>query len=105
MIQRNDKGLAADTVMEASETAESEVAPKTVVNLVVASGRVTLTDVTGWTMEAAQAELERIGLTASPVELTDCSPTNPPTVASMSAAPGDVAIGSTVELRYCVAAG
>ena len=72
MRQRNDNGLAADTVIEASETAETEVAPKTVVNLVVASGRVTLTDVTGWTMEAAQAELERIGLTPSPVELTDC---------------------------------
>ncbi|SEB38020.1 Stk1 family PASTA domain-containing Ser/Thr kinase [Microbacterium hydrocarbonoxydans] len=105
VIQRNDKGLAAGTVMEASETAESEVAPKTVVNLVVASGRVTLTDVSGWTMEAAEAELERIGLTAQPVELTDCEPTNPPTVASMSVAPGDVAIGSTVELRYCAAAG
>jgi len=105
VIQRNDKGLAAETVMEASEAADTEVAPQTIVNLVVASGRVTLTDVTGWTMEAAQAELERIGLTPSPVELIDCTPTEPPTVSSMSAAPGDVAIGSTVELRYCVAAG
>jgi eukaryotic-like serine/threonine-protein kinase len=104
VIQRNDKGLAADTVMEASEAADTEVAPKTVVNLVVASGRVTLTDVSGWTMDAATAELERIGLTASPVELTDCPPTNPPTVASMSVAPGDVPVGSTVELRYCAAA-
>ncbi|WP_308211566.1 Stk1 family PASTA domain-containing Ser/Thr kinase [Microbacterium hydrocarbonoxydans] len=104
VIQRNDKGLAADTVMEASEAADAEVAPKTVVNLVVASGRVTLTDVSGWTMDAATAELERIGLTASPVELTDCPPTNPPTVASMSVAPGDVPVGSTVELRYCAAA-
>ncbi|WP_144875553.1 Stk1 family PASTA domain-containing Ser/Thr kinase [Microbacterium sp. 1.5R] len=104
VIQRNDKGLAADTVMEASETAESEVAPKTVVNLVVASGRMTLTDVSGWTVEAATAELERIGLTPSAVELPDCAPTEPPTVVSMSVAPGDVPIGSTVELRYCAAA-
>ncbi|MFJ4172552.1 Stk1 family PASTA domain-containing Ser/Thr kinase [Microbacterium sp. NPDC089696] len=104
VIQRNDKGLAADTVMEASEAAESEVAPKTVVNLVVASGRVTLTDVSGWTVAAATAELERIGLVATPVELTDCAATNPPTVTAMSIAPGDVPIGSTVELRYCVAA-
>ncbi|MFJ4223512.1 Stk1 family PASTA domain-containing Ser/Thr kinase [Microbacterium sp. NPDC089695] len=105
VIQRNDKGLAADTVMEASEAAESEVAPKTAVNLVVASGRVTLTDVSGWTLEAATAELERIGLVATPVELTDCAANTPPTVAAMSVAPGDVPIGSTVELRYCVAGG
>ncbi len=105
VIQRNDKGLAAETVMEASEAADAEVAPGTVVNLVIASGRVTLTDVSGWTVQAATAELERIGLVASPTELGDCAATNPPTVVSMSVAPGDVAIGSTVELRYCAAAG
>lgn len=105
VIQRNDKGLAADTVMEASEAADAEVAPETAVNLVVASGRMTLTDVTGWTLTAATAELERIGLVATPVELTDCAANNPPTVAAMSVAPGDVPIGSTVELRYCTAAG
>ena len=44
VIQRNDKGLAAGTVISASEAAETEVAPDTVVNLVVASGKVTLTD-------------------------------------------------------------
>ena len=46
-----------------------------------------------------------IGLVATPVELTDCAPNDPPTVAAMSIAPGDVPIGSTVELRYCAAAG
>ena len=103
VIRRSDKSLQADTVIEASEKADAEVDPGTVVNLVVASGKVTLTDVTGWTLDAAKAELEGIGLTASPVELADCAPTNPPTVVSMSAAPGDVPIGSTIELRYCVA--
>ena len=101
VIQRNDKSLAADTVMEASEKAESEVAPKTVVNLVVASGRVTLTDVTGWTLDAAKTQLEQIGLTPTGVELSDCPATDPPTVVSMSSAPGDVAVGSPIELRYC----
>ncbi|WP_164234014.1 Stk1 family PASTA domain-containing Ser/Thr kinase [Microbacterium hydrocarbonoxydans] len=104
VIQRSDKSLAADTVMEASEEADSEVEPGTVVNLVVASGKVTLTDVTGWTLDAAKAEVESIGLTAAPVELQDCTATSPPTIVSMSAAPGDVPIGSTIELRYCAAA-
>ncbi len=100
---RNDKSLAADTVMDASEKAESEVAPNTVVNLVVASGRVTLADVSGWTLDAAKTQLEQIGLVPNPVELQDCPPTTPPTVVSMSVAPGDVPIGTTVDLRFCAA--
>ncbi|WP_374192221.1 Stk1 family PASTA domain-containing Ser/Thr kinase [Microbacterium sp. SD291] len=101
IIQRSDKSIPMDTVIEASEEAEAEVEPGTVVNLVIASGKVTLTDVTGWTMDAAKEELERIGLIATSAELADCAATNPPTVVSMSSAPGDVPIGSTVELRHC----
>ncbi|MBO9625815.1 MAG: PASTA domain-containing protein, partial [Microbacterium sp.] len=101
---RNDKSLAADTVIDASEKADAEVPPKTIINLIVASGRVTLADVTGWTVDAAKTQLEQIGLVANPVELTDCPATTPPTVVSMSAAPGDVPVGSTVDLRYCGAA-
>lgn len=104
VIQRNDKGLAAGTVISASQTAETEVAPGTVVNLVVASGKVTLTDLVGWTVEAATTNLTDLGLTPVPVEEADCAPTEPPTVHSMSVAPGDVPIGSPVELRYCAAA-
>jgi serine/threonine protein kinase len=103
VIQKNDKGLAAGTVISASETAETEVAPDTVVNLVVASGKVTLTDLVGWTVEAATANLTDLGLAPVPVEEADCAPTEPPTVHSMSVAPGDVPIGSRVELRYCAA--
>ena len=103
VIQRNDKGLAAGTVISASEAAETEVAPDTVVNLVVASGKVTLTDLVGWTVEAATTNLTDLGLTPVPVEEADCAPTEPPTVHSMSVAPGDVPIGSPVELRYCAA--
>lgn len=104
VIQRNDKTLLADTVMEASEKAGDEVAPGTIVNLVVASGRVTLMDVSGWTLDAASSQLEQLGLVPNPVELSDCPATDPATVASMSAAPGDVPIGSTIDLRYCTAA-
>lgn len=102
VIQRNDPQSAADTVLEISNVTEgAEVAPKTVVNIVVASGRVTLPDVTGWTLDAAQAKLEELGLTAIPTESTDCPATTPPTIASMSAAPGDVDVHSEVALHYC----
>ena len=101
VIQRNDKGLAANTVISASEKADAELAPGTVVNLVVASGKVTLTDLTGWTIEAATTNLTGLGLVPVSVEQTDCPATQPPTVSSMSVAPGDVPIGSSVELRYC----
>ncbi|MFT4157443.1 MAG: Stk1 family PASTA domain-containing Ser/Thr kinase [Microbacterium sp.] len=103
VIQRNDKSLTVDTVMEASEKADAEIPPGTAVNLVVASGKVTLRDLTGWTVDAATQELEQIGLVAQPAELTDCPATDPTTVVSMSSAPGDVPIGSTIELRYCAA--
>ncbi|WP_194421091.1 Stk1 family PASTA domain-containing Ser/Thr kinase [Microbacterium abyssi] len=102
VIQRNDPQSAAETVLEVTNVKEGdEVAPKTAVDLVVASGRVTLPDVTGWTVDAATAKLEELGLTAVPVESADCTATNPATVASMSAAPGDVAVHSEVEIRYC----
>ena len=78
--QQNDPGAPAGRVLEASEEAETEVAPRTVVNLVVASGQVTLEDVSGWTMDAATKKLEELGLTPNPVELADCKATDPATV-------------------------
>ncbi|WP_307360449.1 Stk1 family PASTA domain-containing Ser/Thr kinase [Microbacterium murale] len=103
VIQRNDPDSAADTVLEASVEAGAEVAPKTVVNLVVASGLVTLPDVSGWTVDAATAKLEELGLTAVATEQADCPATDPTTVVSMSVAPGDVPVHSEVLLRYCSA--
>lgn len=101
VIQRNDPDSAADTVLEASVEPDAEIAPKTVVDLVVASGRVTLVSVTGWSVDAATAELESLGLTVIPVEDPNCSPVATPGVASMSLAPGDVPVHSEVQLRYC----
>ncbi|WP_325471586.1 Stk1 family PASTA domain-containing Ser/Thr kinase [Microbacterium sp.] len=98
---RSDAESAADTVLEASAEEGTEVAPKTVINLVVASGRVTLPDVTGWTLDAATAKLGELGLNAIQTESPDCPATTPATVASMSSAPGDVPVHSDVELRYC----
>ncbi|UYO97179.1 Stk1 family PASTA domain-containing Ser/Thr kinase [Microbacterium sp. M28] len=97
----NDKDQAAGIVLEASEEENAEVAPGTIVDLVVASGSVTLRDLSGFTLDAATEELEGLGLTAVPTADTSCPAVNPPTVTSMSLAPGDVPVHSTVELRYC----
>ena len=97
----NDPQRAAGTVLEASADADTEVPVGTVVDLIVASGVVTLTNLTGWSLDAASAEVERLGLTANPVENDTCPATSPPTVASMSVAVGDVPILSAVDLIYC----
>jgi serine/threonine-protein kinase len=102
---QNDKDAKAGTVLSASEAAGSEVAIGTTVDLVVASGMVTLENMTGFSMEAATGQLEKLGLEAVPVELGPCTEGQiPDVVASMSLSPGEVPIHSSVELRYCVAA-
>jgi len=101
VLQHNDPHAAKGTVLEASAAADTEVAPGTVVNLVVASGVVTLKDLTGWTVDAAVESLKEIGLTGNPVENPACKSTGQKIVSTMSAAPGDVPIGSTVDLSYC----
>ncbi|MFV4912706.1 Stk1 family PASTA domain-containing Ser/Thr kinase [Microbacterium lacticum] len=101
---RNDPDLAAGTVISADPAEGSEIAVGSAVNLVVASGKVTLVDVVGYTAEAAQRALsaDTLKLVPTIVEDPGC-PANPgrPTVAAQSLAPGDVPIHSTVELTVC----
>ncbi|WP_141379374.1 Stk1 family PASTA domain-containing Ser/Thr kinase [Microbacterium lacticum] len=101
---RNDPDLTADTVISADPAEGSEIAVGSAVNLVVASGKVTLVDVVGYTAEAAQRALsaDTLKLVPTIVEDPGC-PANPgrPTVAAQSLAPGDVPIHSTVELTVC----
>ncbi|WP_314430155.1 Stk1 family PASTA domain-containing Ser/Thr kinase [Microbacterium lacticum] len=101
---RNDPDLTAGTVISADPAEGSEIAVGSAVNLVVASGKVTLVDVVGYTAEAAQRALsaDTLKLVPTIVEDPGC-PANPgaPTVAAQSLAPGDVPIHSTVELKVC----
>jgi len=97
----NDIDSAPDTVLESSLAADAEVAPGTTVDIVVATGRVTLVNVAGWTLDAAKARLEELGLTPVPTEQADCPATDPATVTSMSSAPGDVPVHSEISLFYC----
>src|SRR5690606_36055290 len=101
IIPQNDPSPRAGSVLSATYEPDTPVTPGTVINLVVASGNDTLNDVTPWALDSAVKTIEALGLEAVPVELTTCPATNPHTVASMSAAPGDVPIRSTVELSYC----
>ncbi|MFD5224062.1 Stk1 family PASTA domain-containing Ser/Thr kinase [Microbacterium sp. NPDC058342] len=102
--QQNDPRAAAGTVLSASQEAGSQIAPGTVVNLVVANGKVTVQDMTGWTVDAATKQLEDLALVVDPQEQGACGEgQSPNTVISMSVPPGEVKILSTVALRYCVA--
>ncbi|MGX1933616.1 Stk1 family PASTA domain-containing Ser/Thr kinase [Microbacterium resistens] len=99
--RQNDPQSQGGTVLDASVAADAEVAPGTVVDLVVASGVVTLNDLTGSTLEYASEQLASLGLTARTAENKDCAATDPATVRSMSVAPGDVPVQSEVVLYYC----
>lgn len=99
----NDAESAAETVLAISNVDEGdEVAPGSSVNLVVASGKVALEDVQGFTVAAATTRLESLKLTAIPTSIGECSELEVPgVVLSLSLAPGDVPVHSEVELRYC----
>lgn len=102
VTQKSDTASQADIVLEVTNVKEgAKVAPSTVVNLIVASGRIELRDVTSWPVDAATAELERLGLNVTTSGSADCPATTPATVSSMSLPPGDVPVHSEVELRYC----
>ncbi|GLJ80331.1 serine/threonine-protein kinase [Microbacterium imperiale] len=104
---RNHPTLGAGTVIEASAAAGSELAMGSTVNLVVASGTVTLVDLTGYTVEAAQRELQQDALQLIPEVVEDpACPASPggQTVAAQSLTPGEVPIGSTVALTVCTGA-
>ena len=98
---QNDPELAGGTVISASQPDGSQIAVGTPVNLVVASGNVTIIDVTGYTVDAATRELEGQGLTVTTQEDPACPAATPPNVASQSLAPGDVPIHSSITLNVC----
>ncbi|WP_460775370.1 Stk1 family PASTA domain-containing Ser/Thr kinase [Microbacterium sp. GXF7504] len=102
----NDPQISAGTVLS-TDTATGplntgdEVPVGTTVNLKVASGKVVLNDVTGYTLDAATRDLQAIGLQVLTAEDPNCTATNPPTVGAMSVAPGEVQIRSEITLTVC----
>lgn len=103
VTSRNDPTLAAGIVITASPAAGDEVPVGSSVDLVIATGRVLINDVTGYTVDAATRELEASDtqLTVQTQEDPACPATNPPVVIAQSLAPGEVPVRSTITLTYC----
>ena len=76
-------------------------------NLVVASGFITIVDYTGYTVDAATRELQdpSVALVVETIEDPGCPAVDPPTVRQQSLPPGDVPVHSTITLTYCTGAG
>lgn len=101
---QNGPDLAEGIVISADHPQGAEVPIGSIVNLVVATGRVTILDYRQtYTVELATSLLEspEIGLTVFTAEDPDCEATNPTTVSQQSIGPGDVPIHSEITLTYC----
>jgi len=101
--RQNDPSLAAGTVISSSVASGSSVARGTTVNLVVASGQVVIVDYTGYTVDAAQRELQgqSLQLTVKVQQDPGCAAGPTPTVKTQSLAPGEVPIHSEITLTTC----
>lgn len=95
--------VPADTVLGTAPEAGASVEVGSTVDFRISSGMVTLTDVTGQTLEAATSYLaaENLQLTAVPKPDASCKAAPGSPVTKQSLAPGDVPQHSTVELTYC----
>lgn len=101
--RQNDPALAEGTVISSTLESGSAVAKGTTVNLVIASGQVVIVDYTGYTLEAAQRELEsdEKQLTVKRQDDPGCRAATPPTVVTQSLAPGEVPVHSEITLTVC----
>ncbi|KQR26266.1 Stk1 family PASTA domain-containing Ser/Thr kinase [Microbacterium sp. Leaf151] len=101
--RQNDPALAEGTVISSTLESGAAVAKGTTVNLVIASGQVVIVDYTGYTLEAAQRELEseEKQLAVQRQDDPGCRAANPPTVATQSLAPGEVPVHSEITLTVC----
>ena len=98
---QNDADLAAGTVISSDPAEGASLAAGESVDLVVASGRVAIDDVRGYTVDAATRELESSGLTVLSEPDPNCAGSDPPTVVSQSLPPGDVDVHSEITLLFC----
>ncbi|MEL5990993.1 Stk1 family PASTA domain-containing Ser/Thr kinase [Microbacterium phosphatis] len=102
----NDPELAAGSVISAQidgrDVAEGDEVPQgATVDLVVASGRVTIVDYTDRaTVDLAESELVALKLTVTITEDATCPSVGSPIVHSQSAV-GDVPVHSTITLTHC----
>lgn len=99
----NNPDLPAGTVISSNPAAGDEVAPGTVVNLEIATGKVTVKNYAPtFTLTSAVDELQgpTLKLVVQVLADVDCAVEEVPKVKSQDQV-GDVAIGSTVHLHVC----
>ena len=101
--REDDPDTEADKVISASVAADEEVSKGTSVDLVIATGTVTVVDFTqqGYSLDDAQTALKELKLTVTVQDDTTCPANDPRTVKSQSAGPGEVPIHSEVVLVSC----
>lgn len=103
ITQRNDPTLAAGIVLSSSPATGAMADKGSTVDLVVASGRVVLINVTGFTLDAATRTLQApdTQLTVQVQPDPTCKATNPQTVTQQSLPPGEAPVHSTITLTVC----
>ncbi|GAA1448640.1 Stk1 family PASTA domain-containing Ser/Thr kinase [Leifsonia poae] len=102
LTTENSATVAANVVIKTDPAASATAHEGDTINLTVSSGKVTLTDLVGQSIQAATGILSQLGLTADPKPDNTCpSDSGTPMVHTQSVAPGDVPQGSTVGLTYC----
>ncbi|WP_417563159.1 Stk1 family PASTA domain-containing Ser/Thr kinase [Microbacterium sp.] len=101
--REDDPDATADTVLTADPPDGQSIARGTAVNLVVATGTVTVPNFTqpGYTVDQARQELKALNLNVDVSQDSTCSATDPATVHSQSAGPGEVPIHSDITLVTC----
>lgn len=98
----NSPSVAANVVISSSPAAGQNAHEGDAIGLTVSSGKVTLADLTGQSIQAASGMLSQLGLTAAPKADPSCpQDKGAPLVHTQSVVPGDVPQGTTVELTYC----
>ncbi|WP_345762712.1 Stk1 family PASTA domain-containing Ser/Thr kinase [Diaminobutyricibacter sp. McL0608] len=98
---QNSPNVAANVVISTDPAANANAHEGDPIGLTVSSGKVTLTDLVGQSIQAATGILAQLQLTANPQPDSSCPTEQGTLVHSQSLAPGDVPQGSTVTITYC----
>ena len=97
----NSPTIPANIVISTDPAANASAHEGDAVGLHVSSGKVTLTDLTGQTLQAASGILTQLGLSSNPKPDPSCPQDKGATMVHTQSLVGDVPQGSTVDLTYC----
>ena len=99
---QNSATVGANVVMASNPTAGQSAPAGSAVAITVSSGNVTVPNVVGQSIAAAQQSLTAVGLVSVPTPDSSCPQnTGAPLVTEQSVAPGDAPQGTSVNLTYC----